>query len=657
MKRMFFAALFLCCVFSAAAYTVTLKVVDRSKGAITNKVNDNNETNIFCWISDNLSAQNPRTPNDWWYPMYEEAGVTPNGLLVKTETAWEWTLTLTADTGTYEWNPNAKTLGWQPINPNMYGYTGDNGNNLIFHVGEGGVITGHNELVIPDPNALPRFDVTLQVVDMTKGVLTDAPGTWAYDANIVTWVSGDLNDGPYWFYGMFGRENVDWDGAGDNPVTFPRGALIKNDTAWIWQATFSATEGVYYWTPMNILLGYANFTGTGDCTNGENLPFSVSSTGELSGDYRLTVNYAKPEEGIRISCIGNSNTAGAGSSDASQYAWPIQLKSKLSDDYVTANHGVSGATLMNFPEPWGAWTNDATGKFSEFKNYGANIVLIALGTNDSKDDYWNVRGTEFKSEYISFLDTVYKYSEQDVEVYLIAPIFNISGFGINNTNIVNGVIPAIRELSLEKGLQVIDWYDISKDWTTAQMPDGTHADNDALGAMAQKVADIMLTPKPSIAVKDATNSVSDDNYTEYRWYRDDILIPSAAGKECEAAEAGTYKLAVRLNENTDDIIVSNKIAVTSAPQTLILTADPSVSIITPQVKANVFSISPNPVSDRLYITDSRADITYHLFDIHGNILQVTKQKTIDVSHLRNGIYMIGAEGRVVKFIKTQPTPY
>ena len=140
-----------------AQYPVTLKVIDQSKGEITNNVDDNNETNIFCWIDDNLAAQNPRTPGDWWYPMYNDSGVTPTGALIKGADDWTWEITLNATQGTYEWNPNAKTLEWAPINPDMYAYTGDDGNNLIFTVSETGEISGHTELVIPNPTGLPKI--------------------------------------------------------------------------------------------------------------------------------------------------------------------------------------------------------------------------------------------------------------------------------------------------------------------------------------------------------------------------------------------------------------------------------------------------------------------------------------------------------------------
>ena len=143
---------------SPASYPVTLKVIDQSKGEVTNKIDDQNEINIISWIDDNLKSQNPRTPDDWWYPMYNDSLVTPTGQLTKGDNDWTWEITLNAAPGTYEWDPNAKTLGWAPIRTSMYSYTGDNSNGrLIFTVSETGKISGHTELVIPTPPPPPTY--------------------------------------------------------------------------------------------------------------------------------------------------------------------------------------------------------------------------------------------------------------------------------------------------------------------------------------------------------------------------------------------------------------------------------------------------------------------------------------------------------------------
>ncbi|MDR0619290.1 MAG: MBG domain-containing protein, partial [Bacteroidales bacterium] len=159
-------------------WAATLKVIDKSKGAVTNKVNDQNEINIICAVSDNLKEQNIRNPSpgEWWYPMYGGSGIVPDGELIKTDSSWEWTLTLMADTGTYSWKPYAKTLGWKVINQGMYDYTGDDGDNLIFFMNMGGTVTGNYELVIPDPNVAPNLHI------ITKNDLNyTLPRTETYD--------------------------------------------------------------------------------------------------------------------------------------------------------------------------------------------------------------------------------------------------------------------------------------------------------------------------------------------------------------------------------------------------------------------------------------------------------------------------------------------
>ena len=154
-----------------APVQVTLKVIDQSKGLITNDPANNPETNIFCWIDDNLKAQNPRTPDNWWYPMYDssidpvDSNIIPNGTLVQGANDWTWEITFSALPGTYDWNPEAKSLGWKTLNNGMYDYTGDDGfDNFIFTVSDAGVITGTTELVIPDYTGISKIGLNNAVV-------------------------------------------------------------------------------------------------------------------------------------------------------------------------------------------------------------------------------------------------------------------------------------------------------------------------------------------------------------------------------------------------------------------------------------------------------------------------------------------------------------
>lgn len=136
----------LCTAMSIAQHSVTLKVIDNQNGALTNKVDDQNEINVFCWAGtvDGTALYS----GDWWYPMYEDAG-RPGGLLIKNSQAGTWTWQVTFDNlpvGDYKWNPHMKTLGWASIH-NEHAYHG--GPDLYFSIGDDGTISGHTSLELP----------------------------------------------------------------------------------------------------------------------------------------------------------------------------------------------------------------------------------------------------------------------------------------------------------------------------------------------------------------------------------------------------------------------------------------------------------------------------------------------------------------------------
>ena len=87
-----------------------------------------------------------------------------------------------------------------------------------------------------------------------------------------------------------------------------------------------------------------------------------------------------------IICVGDSITYGAGVSETlDTETWPAQLQTLLGSDYNVINLGVNGRTLMkegDYP-----YTENPAYQTSLTSN--ADIVLIMLGTNDSKYNNWN----------------------------------------------------------------------------------------------------------------------------------------------------------------------------------------------------------------------------------------------------------------------------
>jgi lysophospholipase L1-like esterase len=83
----------------------------------------------------------------------------------------------------------------------------------------------------------------------------------------------------------------------------------------------------------------------------------------------------------RVACVGNSITEGYGIWDQKKY--PEHLQEMLGNDYNVQNFGVSSMTFANKgPDDRMSYWN--TDKFKAALEFNPEIVVIELGTNDSK---------------------------------------------------------------------------------------------------------------------------------------------------------------------------------------------------------------------------------------------------------------------------------
>ena len=95
----------------------------------------------------------------------------------------------------------------------------------------------------------------------------------------------------------------------------------------------------------------------------------------------------QPAAKIKVAAVGDSLTEGylSTAGNKGDDAYPAWLQRLLGDEYQVQNFGKTSYTLMR-------GTNKSywdTTEFTNSKNFEPNIVIIMLGTNDSKDSYWN----------------------------------------------------------------------------------------------------------------------------------------------------------------------------------------------------------------------------------------------------------------------------
>ena len=195
---------------------------------------------------------------------------------------------------------------------------------------------------------------------------------------------------------------------------------------------------------------------------------------------------SKPKE-IKIACIGDSITFGAGVHQTrDQDSYPAKLSGLLGSGYTVLNYGISGKTLLN-------GTNTpyrAMDFFEESKQALPDIVLIMLGTNDSKAYNWNAG--EYEKQLEEFVD-IYKGLPSGPEVYLMtccaafgAEDSDVVAFHVNKSVIANEVNPIIRSVAEKCRVPVIDIYEVTKEHS-GYFVDGVHPNAEGNEVIAQAV--------------------------------------------------------------------------------------------------------------------------------------------------------------------------
>ena len=197
-------------------------------------------------------------------------------------------------------------------------------------------------------------------------------------------------------------------------------------------------------------------------------------------DNWLKARQAPKPDAIRVACIGNSITDGHGIDMATAYGYPALLQKKLGEDYWVKNFGVSARTMLNkgdFP-----YMNELA--WRDALAFKPDIVVIKLGTNDSKPHNWQY-GQEFKQDLQQMIKALGK-----AKIYLCTPIPAFkSTWDISDSVITNSIIPIQQEVARKNKLQVIDLHTLMANDEELVQPDGIHPNNKGVAKMADIIAE------------------------------------------------------------------------------------------------------------------------------------------------------------------------
>ena len=190
---------------------------------------------------------------------------------------------------------------------------------------------------------------------------------------------------------------------------------------------------------------------------------------------------APRKDAVRVACIGNSITFGAGIKNRSRDSYPSVLARMLGDSYWVKNFGVSARTMLNKGDH--PYMNEPA-----YKNalaFNPNIVVIKLGTNDSKSFNW-----KYKADFMKDAQTMinaFKGLPSQPKIYLCYPSkAYLTGDGINDDIISKEIIPMIKKLAKKNDLSVIDLH-TAMDGMPELFPDRIHPNEKGAQVMAKAV--------------------------------------------------------------------------------------------------------------------------------------------------------------------------
>lgn len=196
---------------------------------------------------------------------------------------------------------------------------------------------------------------------------------------------------------------------------------------------------------------------------------------------------------LRIACVGDSITYGAKIKNISKNSYPARLQQLLGSSYLVKNFGASGYTLQksgNYPY----WDHVNFQKSSDFQ---PDIVLLMLGTNDSKTCNWE-NAQSFTKDYREMLSH-YLSLESSPQVFLMTPAtvfpesFNAADSYTINAEIVNLIAQLIRQLAQDENLPLIDIHSATKTHPEFFQEDGVHPNAQGASFIADCVSEAILT--------------------------------------------------------------------------------------------------------------------------------------------------------------------
>jgi lysophospholipase L1-like esterase len=202
----------------------------------------------------------------------------------------------------------------------------------------------------------------------------------------------------------------------------------------------------------------------------------ISAWGEAT-DPNTPIDPGAYDHPVKVACVGDSITEGVGTSKHGATSWPADLQKMLGDKWNVGNFGSSGRTLLNK----GDYPYQTKGKLTRALAFQPDVVVIMLGTNDTKPWNWGPHKQEFAGDYKDLIEK-FKDLPTHPRIFICHPPFvpEQGNYGINEQAILEE-LPIVDQVASDEKVGTIDIFGATKDHPEI-FPDRVHP-NDAGAAM------------------------------------------------------------------------------------------------------------------------------------------------------------------------------
>lgn len=157
---------------------------------------------------------------------------------------------------------------------------------------------------------------------------------------------------------------------------------------------------------------------------------------------------------IKVACVGDSITYGCTVKNRNKNNYPAALGRLLGESYCVNNFGYTNRTAIkdaDYP-----YTKEKL--YQQSLDFKPDIVMIMLGSNDTKKNNWNKE--KFINDYCEIIDSYLNLSSKP-KVYILipTPLFEIRGkvmWKLRKDIMVDEVYPAVKEIAAKKNINLID---------------------------------------------------------------------------------------------------------------------------------------------------------------------------------------------------------